>query len=186
MKWKEVKQVCKKYGIVLGYDGIRYSQIPKVKEYFTRRPKYKVFEYSKTANKCDTDNLPAYERWAYGAGRNTAPMFYNRPRDLSELSDWQIDDFISKGFMPSRNYCGWYCDQVPIHNEKELENAIKDLFTRLEIVRKVNNSKDLKDISTIYQKKSEEIETLQKQLNTLKTKYREYFKKQTSIISEFE
>ena len=186
MKWKEVKQVCNKYGIELGYDGIRYSQIPKVKEYFTRRPKYKVFEYARTGDKNDNEVLSAYERWAYGSGRKTAPMFYNRPKDLSELLDWQIDDFISKGFMPSRNYCGWYCDQIPIHNEKELENAIKDLFTRLEIVKKVNNSKDLKDISNVYQKKSEEIETLQKQLDTLKTKYREYFKKQTSIIFEFE
>lgn len=188
----QLKKICKKYDIKVSsktsyIQSIRYKDIPKTKEYFDRRPKYEIFEFNGGYYNNDSDNLIHFQRYiSHGIGYVTAPIFYNQPKDLSNLSDWQIDNFLKSGGIPSKLLNTWSTNRKAINNGKEFEDAIQDFFHRLDIIKKLKTSNDLKTISSNYNDIDLKLQEYTKQMETLRTKYRQMFKKHASLITDFE
>lgn len=188
MTWKEFKNFCAKYQLSLGWNSIRFSQIPATKKYFERRPKWDVFEFIGDMQKSDGSSLQNLDRyvWTSTGRRSTkAPIFFYRPPSLTGLNTYTLEDFLVKGKIPQSFFRRWSSKPVPIYTVEDLENAYKELLDYLETCKRLQESADLKNYTNEYKKKQAEIEQLQKDLIDIKKKYKQSFCKQAGIADDF-
>ena len=139
IKWKEIKEICKKYNISLGYTDIRFADIPFTKQFFKRRPKYQIFLYDGNIQKNDDDYLPTIQHYTGNGYSNyeNAPLFFNIPNSYEGLSSWEIDEFLEKGTMPQSHFRKWYGKWRAIYTAKDFEKAILELKEHLELGTKI-------------------------------------------------
>jgi len=187
IKWKEIKEICKKYDISLGYTDIRFADIPFTKQFFKRRPKYQVFLYDGDIYKHDFEYLPTIQRYTGSGNGNyeNAPMFFNIPNSYEGLSSWEIDEFLEKGTMPQSHFRKWYGKWRAIYTAKDFEKAILELKEHLELGTKIQTSSDLKQYREQYLKIKKELEQKQLEMDSIKKKYKQCFCKQAGIVNDF-
>ena len=188
MTWKELKEWCAKHKIELGFKSIRFSQIPETKQYFERRPKWDVFEFSGDLYKNDGSSLMNFERYVWTMnGRMTvkAPIFFYKPADLSSISNYDVDLFLESGKIPSHYFRRWGKDIVHIYTVDDLEKAYTELLTYLEVCKSLQNSQDLKHLADQYKKRLADIERINSEIKDIKKKYKQSFCKQANIAKDF-
>jgi hypothetical protein len=191
MKWKEFREICNKHGIVVEknhyYSEIRFVDIPKTKQYFKRRPQACIFEVSGDFCK-DEEDMKIMEKWC-GWGSNKydkAPIFYFQMRDWDEMPDWKIKDCIKKGgTTPTTLFKYWGMQRIPICTKEKLEWAIKDFYSKLDIVANVVKDVDLNNLSVEWKSKQTEVERLTKELESIENKYTQIFRKQAKMHEDF-
>lgn len=188
MTWKEVKEWCAKHQITLGFNSIRFAQIPETKEYFERRPKWDVFEFSGDNYKHDGSSLMNFERYVWTmTGRKTqkAPIFFYRPTDLTTISSYDVDLFLEKGKIPSNFFRRWSTEPIPIYTVNDLEKAYTELMTYLKVCKSLQNSQDLKNWTDQYKQRIAELERINNEIKDIKKKYKQSFCKQAGIADDF-
>lgn len=188
MTWKELKEWCAKHEISLGFKSIRFSQIPETKQYFERRPKWDVFEFSSDSYKQDEEHLKIFEKYVW-RNRNhivvRAPIFYYKPTDLSNISNYDVDLFLEKGKIPSNFFRRWICEPVPIYTVDDLEKAYTELLTYLKVCKSLQNSQDLRNLTNMYKQRIADLERINSEINDIKKKYKQSFCKQANIANDF-
>jgi len=188
MNWKEVKEVCNKYNVGMDFCNIRFIHLPFTKKYFTRRPKWEVFEFSGDDVKKDSVSLMNIERycWVNNNYKYTkAPIFYYKPTELTSIPSYSVEEFLEKGTIPPGFFRRWGTSPVPIYTAEEFENAINEFKTYLETCNKLTNSVDLKNFSDSYKNIQAEIEQKQNELFEIRKKYKQCFCKQAGLASDF-
>lgn len=199
MTWKELKEWCAKHQITLGFKSIRFSQIPETKQYFERRPKWDVFEFSGDSYKQDEEYLKIFEKYVWRNRNHTvvrapsfyyntvvrAPIFYYKPADLSNISNYDVDLFLEKGKIPPKFFQKWSSEPVPIYTVDDLEKAYTELLTHLKVCKSLQNSQDLRNWTDQYKKKLADIERINSEINDIKKKYKQSFCKQANIAKDF-
>jgi hypothetical protein len=188
MEWKEVKKFCKKYNIELGFNSIRFSQIPATKPYFERRPKWDVFEYSGETYKHDGSSLMNMERYCWtSTGRKTikAPIFFYKPPELTSVRSYDIQEFLEKGKIPSAFFRRWTTEPIPIYSVNDMEKAYSDLLKYLSTCKALQDSADLKNYTKEFQQKQAELERLHNEIADIRKKYKLSFCKQAGIANDF-
>lgn len=188
MTWKEVKEWCAKHQITLGFNSIRFAQIPETKQYFERRPKWDVFEFSGDSYKHNGNSLMNFERYVWTmTGRKTvkAPIFFYKPADLSNISNYDVDLFLEKGKIPPQFFRRWSSEPVPIHTVDDLEKAYTELLTYLKVCKSLQNSQDLRNWTDQYKQRLADIERINGEIKDIKKKYKQSFCKQSNIANDF-
>ena len=188
MTWKELKEWCAKHQITLGFKSIRFSQIPETKQYFERRPKWDVFEFSGELYKNDGNSLMNFERYVWtmnGQMTVKAPIFFYKPADLSSISNYNVDLFLEKGKIPPKFFQRWSSEPVPIYTVDDLEKAYTELLTYLEVCKSLQNSQDLRNWTDQYKKRLADIERINSEIKDIKNKYKQSFCKQANIANDF-
>ena len=189
MIWKELKDWCAKHQIKLGIKSIRFSQIQETKQFFDRRPKWEVFEFSGISYK-DEDESPLmdYEKyfWDLSVRRTVkAPIFYYKPVDLSNISSYDVELFLKQGKIPSKFFRRWGTVPIPIYTVDDLEKAYTELITYLNVCKSLQNSQDLKNWAEQYKQRIEELDRINSEIKDIKMKYKQSFCKQASITKDF-
>ena len=188
MTWKELKEWCAKHQITLGFKSIRFSQIPETKQYFERRPKWDVFEFSGDLFKHDEEHLKIFEKYNWNFGNRTverAPIFFYKPVNLSSISNYDVDLFLEMGKIPPKFFRRWNSEPVPIYTVDDLEKAYTELLTHLEVCKSLQNSQDLKHLADQYKKRLADIERINSEIKDIKKKYKQSFCKQANIANDF-
>ena len=188
MTWKELKDWCASHQIDLGFNSIRFAQIPETKQYFERRPKWDVFEFSGDSLKHDGSSLMNFERYVWTMnGRKTvkAPIFFYKPADLSSISSYDVDLFLERGKIPSQFFRRWTSEPVPIYTVEDLEKAYTELLTYLKVCKTLQNSQDLKNWTDQYKQKIADLERINGEIKDIKKKYKQSFCKQANIANDF-
>ena len=188
MTWKELKEWCAKHQITLGLKSIRFPQIPETKQYFEQRPKCDVFEFFGDLDKNDGSSLINFERYVWTMnGRMTvkAPIFFYKPADLSNISNYNVDLFLEKGKIPPKFFQKCSSEPVPIYTVDDLEKAYTELLTYLEVCKSLQNSQDLKHLTDQYKKRLADIERINGEIKDIKKKYKQSFCKQANIANDF-
>lgn len=189
MIWKELKDWCAKHQIKLGIKSIRFSQIQETKQFFDRRPKWEVFEFSGISYK-DEDESPLmdYEKYVWDlSGRRTvkAPIFYYKPVDLSNISSYDVELFLKQGKIPSQFFRRWSTEPIPIYTVDDLEKAYTELITYLNVCKSLQNSQDLRNLTNMYKQRIADLERINSEINDIKNKYKQSFCKQANIANDF-
>jgi hypothetical protein len=128
------------------------------------------------------------EKWC-GWGSNKydkAPIFYFQMRDWDEMPDWKSKDCIKKGgTTPTTLFKYWGMQRIPICTKEKLEWAIKDFYSKLDIVANVVKDVDLNNLSVEWKSKQTEVERLTKELESIENKYTQIFRKQAKMHEDF-
>ena len=188
MTWKELKEWCAKHEISLGFKSIRFPQIPETKQYFERRPKWDVFEFSGDSYRQDEEYLKIFEKYVWRNRNHTvvrAPIFYYKPTDLSNISNYDVDLFLEKGKIPSQFFRSWNCELIPIYTVDDLEKAYTELLTHLKVCKSLQNSQDLRNLTNMYKQRIADLERINSEINDIKNKYKQSFCKQANIANDF-
>ena len=187
MKWKEIKEICKQYNMTFGHSSINFVDIPATKNYFKRRPKYSIFDYSPTSNQDDEDPVIVDSRYLnYTRKYVDCAMVYNKPMEIKDMPDWVITEFMDKGKLSSTFFRWWSNrDKQPINTKEEFKAAIEDYMKKLELYKKLSETEELKSIRKLYLENDKKRLELEIQNNKLKKNYIQSFKKHAGIIEDF-
>ena len=187
MKWKEIKEICKQYNMTFGHRSINFVDIPATKNYFKRRPKYSIFDYSPTSDQKDEDPVIVDSRYLNYTHKNVdCAMVYNKPMEIKDMPDWVINEFMDKGKLSSGFFRWWSNrDKQPINTKEEFKAAIEDFMKKMELYKNLSETEELKSIRKMYLENDKKRLELEIQNNKLKKNYVQSFKKHAGIIEDF-
>jgi len=185
MTWDEAIKAFAKYDIDISKNRggkLKFKDISRTKQYFKRRPEYPVFEYNEaTYNGTLTKNT-----WYIDYSVTTKGDFlYYQPADFEELTDWELDDFIKAQGNPTRYFRTWNGKRIVINGKEQLEWALKDFFTRLEIMNKLTTNEDLIQIKQDFIEQNQQLEKITENISNLKKRFKNVFKTQVGINADF-
>lgn len=185
MTWEEAIESFSKYDIDIKknhYGKLKFKDIPRTKQYFKRRPEYTVFEYNEAT---DNGTLTKNTWYINYSTTSKGDFLYYQPADFTDLSDWQYEEFLRNEGNPTRYFRTWIGKRITLNGKEQLDWALKDFFTRLEIMNKLTTNEDLKEIKKEFQEQNKELSKIAQNITDLKTRFKNVFKTQAGINADF-